>query len=652
MGFGIALASGFIKEANAIGREKAKAKSDLAQLAQDNAVFEQQELFKARIQSGVARKKRGQEVEDAKRLAVSTALQQGLEDGTLTDAGMQAIGTGGIAIKPEYFDFSKTKAALDSVNNQMKYGIATFQKPDKWDEDLRADNPKRAGGAWLGYFNNVFGDERRSSAFLEALRTDDNARNLFMNDLQKYSDYYIDGQLIREGIDPDATTSYKAPQADFKQLFDAAESIGIKTDTDANPKIIKKALENGTIENPNNSVVVTFTSPENVQKKDAIDFSDTDFTSLRKLSQNAGYGDNVQEFVDNFTDFARADTAEDAYEVLLTAAYFQGQGYGALNKTAGGSAEMRANLGNDLQERFGDDPYLMAQSLAPLMTLPEDAGAASRKRKGYVVKMKPPEDYFARNKLSKEKIMEQYEASNTAIAQLEQLNALLSDEETPVGLKAKLQQVGFGVFGEGGQVEQLFGNFALDTEEGTTPESLKQTAIDAGFLSVDTATKLSTIDALKLSLAAQMARAVDPSGRLSNQDFEIQLQRLGQTGLFTAKPQAKASLAQVISDFKRTQRRLVLLNEVASAEEFGLREARILKADRIARNSLNAAYVAKSSARGTQAGVSEDVVTPTGTLRKDPDLDLYFDENNNAFKDAEGTQPMKPEDVLKMMGAA
>ena len=41
--------------------------------------------------------------------------------------------------------------------------------------------------------------------------------------------------------------------------------------------------------------------------------------------------------------------------------------------------------------------------------------------------------------------------------------------------------------------------------------------------------QLSKMDALKLTLAAKMARAVDPSGRLSNQDFEIQLQRLGST---------------------------------------------------------------------------------------------------------------------------
>ena len=34
-------------------------------------------------------------------------------------------------------------------------------------------------------------------------------------------------------------------------------------------------------------------------------------------------------------------------------------------------------------------------------------------------------------------------------------------------------------------------------------------------------------ESLRISLAFQMARAADPSGRLSNQDIELQLRKLG-----------------------------------------------------------------------------------------------------------------------------
>jgi len=55
-------------------------------------------------------------------------------------------------------------------------------------------------------------------------------------------------------------------------------------------------------------------------------------------------------------------------------------------------------------------------------------------------------------------------------------------------------------------------------------------------------------DVLRLTLAADMARAVDPSGRLSNQDFEIQLRRLGATKLGT-KAQIRIALNTVRNQF-------------------------------------------------------------------------------------------------------
>jgi hypothetical protein len=57
-------------------------------------------------------------------------------------------------------------------------------------------------------------------------------------------------------------------------------------------------------------------------------------------------------------------------------------------------------------------------------------------------------------------------------------------------------------------------------------------------------------DVLRLTLAADMARAVDPSGRLSNQDFEIQLRRLGATKLGT-KEQIQTALNTVRNQFIR-----------------------------------------------------------------------------------------------------
>ena len=146
-----------------------------------------------------------------------------------------------------------------------------------------------------------------------------------------------------------------------------------------------------------------------------------------------------------------------------------------------------------------------------------------------------------------------------------------------------------------------------------------------------------------------MARAVDPSGRLSNQDFEIQLQRLGQTGLFTSQVQAGASLGVVIKEFKRRQRRLEILHEVASKPaEFGKREARILKADATIRRIQAQGYQQERQARAVlpDAGAEGQ---PSSELTLDPDTGFYTD-GNNFFKDKEGKQPASPEEVLRALG--
>ena len=210
-----------------------------------------------------------------------------------------------------------------------------------------------------------------------------------------------------------------------------------------------------------------------------------------------------------------------------------------------------------------------------------------------------------------------------------------------------MQQVGFGIFGEGGQLSQFFGSF--ETEEGTDANSLSQIALSTGFLSKEAAQNLSVIDSLKLSLAAQMARAVDPSGRLSNQDFEIQLRRLGQTGLFTSKPQARAGLGQVISDFEDNTRRLEVLHEVATvpAGEFTKREIRMLKADAVIRRIERANY--RPAAASPAAGGAPAAEEPKTGLVLDPS-GYYTDNQGNFFTDEQGTNPASMEAVLKAIG--
>ena len=76
-------------------------------------------------------------------------------------------------------------------------------------------------------------------------------------------------------------------------------------------------------------------------------------------------------------------------------------------------------------------------------------------------------------------------------------------------------------------------------------------------------TELSQIDALRLALAAKMARAVDPSGRLSNQDFEIQLRRLA-GGNFATPEQIQGNIKLLKEEFSKDLQYKKLVSDMLS----------------------------------------------------------------------------------------
>ena len=61
---------------------------------------------------------------------------------------------------------------------------------------------------------------------------------------------------------------------------------------------------------------------------------------------------------------------------------------------------------------------------------------------------------------------------------------------------------------------------------------------------------LAELEAMRISLAFQLARAADPSGRLSNQDIQQQLDRLG------AKDEALRKIQVVINEMERDVKKL------------------------------------------------------------------------------------------------
>lgn len=141
----------------------------------------------------------------------------------------------------------------------------------------------------------------------------------------------------------------------------------------------------------------------------------------------------------------------------------------------------------------------------------------------------------------------------------------------------------------------------LDGTE-TTAESLMASVerLNAeGKISIDLA-NITEADALKLTLAARMARAIDPSGRLSNQDFEIQLQRLGNALLGDGET-VRRQLTVLATEFEGLAKRNLIINKIATEGRINARQARILAADQQIRSIMEYDI---SVAGGTTSGAT------------------------------------------------
>ena len=617
-----AMAAGYLGELNNMAKEKAEAKREEELRTED---FQRQKDL-ATFQNRLSQenwlkqweKESGQRTAQSQRQAFYSA-DDAVQAAIIKDASPEYLkflfGEGANA------DLIKAANLMSDAADSFGYGAVTFNKPnDRWDINMASTDMRVVADTWLGFFSGEFANAETAKKTISDLEAAGQL-DRFVEDVNKYTDYYVQGQLARPDVDKSLLTSYYRPKDAFGTLYQALQdnNVSLDVDTVENSRLKEDAVSRGEIDNPNNAFVFKFVNPTtNETVNETYEFSDIEMSSVSRIANASGYGDNIQGFINDFGDVARAETGEEAYSLLLDALEFEKMNVAAFNQTAAGTTQQRIDLGTKLQEKYGDDPYPAVQAIAVLMVTDEERKAQTSKRKGRTVKLAPSEDYFTRNGLNKSQIGLQFDASEETLRQLNELERLLTDDKTPTGLKAAAMKVGFGIFGTGGQLDQWFGSSGNDQnlDQGgdgvpaTTIDSLTKTAVDGGFISATSAKNLSEIDALKLTLAAQMARAVDPSGRLSNQDFEVQLKRLGQTGLFTSKIQAEASLGVVIEDFKNQRRRLVILNDVASAESFGIREARILKADRIVRQARAAAYAGVTP--GTSTAKPDAPTAPPG----------------------------------------
>jgi len=242
-----------------------------------------------------------------------------------------------------------------------------------------------------------------------------------------------------------------------------------------------------------------------------------------------------------------------------------------------------------------------------------------------------------------------YKANKEVVSKLNTyVENAMREKTSPGGIAQGLKKIFGGFVAPTGQISQLmqfiggknerYNVSGGDLKKGTTFETLQKVVEkvknEGGLESELTGIKEN--ESLMIVLAANMARALDPAGRLSNQDFEVQLSRLGKSGLFGTKMGSLASLQTVVKEFLNEYKRIDVFATILSNSERGFNrpQLQLLKANKRFNSMTDKILGLTGETKGsggltfdeTKSFVSQTLVGPNGGA-----VTIKYDSNNNEY---------------------
>lgn len=690
MGIGLSLASGFVKELNQIGKEKRASKAKAAADAADYLTFQKQELYKAQLQRGTDAATARREIEQSKRTNVADALNQALEDGTITPAGLAAIGKGFTTFDPSYVDLSQSKSAIDAAALEYDVkgdtGVFTWNLAGEMEYGSGGSPYKRAQVLW-DTWEKQLGTEQGYKEALEFFQSDETAR-ANLESLVKKNEFELRvGNITRQKFEKRDITELDfidlgAQYGNAARLFD---ELGFKNVEELSLKEIAGQIYD-VAEDETALLFPTRDTSEGGQTGGLfIPVKNTDIAHLDAMAARTGY-ESTQQMVAAFA-YRSSERRENETDVefatrqnsiLLKAAKLESQGYGdMLSNPALISEEKAREFYSVLNETFGDDREAAIQAVSMLVATPEGVFSKTRRyRYAGNVNQKTVAlqtgTAFVKDitGLDPDKFEEGFKAQEDAVEYIDRLMQLEQELGEDLGTgwvrsaAGVLKSFGIQVAQGTRTVSQLFSD---NTDFAATSGDTSQSDLQAVIKEVDPTIDLAAIseaDAIKLTLAAKMARAVDPSGRLSNQDFEIQLRRLG-SGNFSTPEGIKAALELVRKDFskdleyKRMLKAVMddktkLTPQVARTVQAHIRmrglEKRIFGAkgrDALVRPAEQPA-APDSGAAPEPSDPAQITTTPSSKrLKGQPNTIIYRGSDDKYYLDPEGTNPVpNPRDLI------
>ena len=170
-----------------------------------------------------------------------------------------------------------------------------------------------------------------------------------------------------------------------------------------------------------------------------------------------------------------------------------------------------------------------------------------------------------------EKIEKVYKAAEKVVKMGEVLREVRGDIGAS-GVMRSIKEAVSGVFSQNGTLAQISnftigqGNLKENTDGSmTTTKQLQDTfASYSEKMGYNLEGAIGQARVLEFNLAVQIARANDPNGRLSNQDFEMALQSIGSTGFFSSTTRDFSALDTTIDIYREKRNDLEQLNNIAS----------------------------------------------------------------------------------------
>jgi len=523
---------------------------------------------------------------------------------------------------------------------------------DSWDKQLGTEDGFQQA---LAYFEN---NEQARNALANAVRRNEYELRVGNINRQKKANVELSGlQYI------DLPNQY----GNASRLFDELGFQNVSEEAD-------KAIAESIIDfDPETEVAVLMNTRQSggAMEPVAVGVDKQTYALWGEMAANSGYG-SVQSMVADFSvdaGFREVDETREQFafrqnDLLTKAAKLYGEGMGDfLANPALADAEKAQTYLKKLSDITGGNREQQIQIMSMLVKTPANVFTKTRKNR-----YAGTSSQRVRAELTGEKFVERvsgltvadfnegFRAQEDAVEYLDRLQELENELGEQVGtgwirtFAATAKR--FGIQLEQGKTT-LANLFRTNGDFAETAKDVSMSDLQATIAEVRPDINLediSEVDALRLTLAAKMARAIDPSGRLSNQDFEVQLRRLGDGPFDTPKDIAR-KLAVVRKDFEKDllyKRRLksVMDDQTALTPQV----ARTVQASLRLRNIEKQVYGVKG--RDAIIGADQQVTAPVieEPTGKDPaqplpsygDTGFYGPKDGKFYKDPEGTQEVSP----------